>query len=130
MRPLPNKVPDISQVLGGGGSAEGDKDGQRSSARPEDVNSDATIYEDGNFWFNELIHESFNFDEEVLWPNIELLMKKRRLAEVSIPSETEVKAFVKMKIENSSQYKQDLQILEKKKREAKAERTAMEEKRP
>lgn len=62
--------------------------------------------EDRKFWFNELIRESFNFDEEVLWPNIELLLKKRRLAEVGIPNETEVEAFVRMKMEdlNHSQH--------------------------
>ena len=71
--------------------------------------------EDGKFWFNELIRESFNFDEEVLWPNIELFLKKRKLAEVGIPNETEVEAFVRMKMEDLSQYKLDLQALEGKK---------------
>jgi hypothetical protein len=28
--------------------------------------------EDGKFWFNELVRESFNFDEEVLWPIVRL----------------------------------------------------------
>lgn len=54
--------------------------------------------QDGTFWFNELIRESFNFDEEVLWPNIELLLKERGLEEVGIPSERDVEAFVRMKM--------------------------------
>lgn len=86
--------------------------------------------EDGKFWFNELIRESFNFDEDVLWPNIELLLKKRRLAEVGIPDETEVEAFVRMKMEGLSQYKQDLQALKGKEREVEVKRISLEEKRP
>ena len=50
--------------------------------------------------------------------------------EVGIPHETEVEAFVKMKIEDLSQYKLDLQALKGKRREAEAERITVEEKRP
>ena len=86
--------------------------------------------EDGKFWFNELIRESFNFDEEVLWPNIERVLQRGRLAELGIPSEPEVKAFVRRKMEDLNQYKLDLQVLEKKRKEAEAERIAIEEKLP
>ncbi|KAI9733758.1 MAG: hypothetical protein M1818_007172 [Claussenomyces sp. TS43310] len=74
--------------------------------------------EDGKIWFNELIREYFDFDEEVLWLNIELLLKKRRLVEVGIPNETEVEAFLRMKMEDWSQYKLDLQALEGKRKKS------------
>ncbi|KAH9211485.1 kinase-like domain-containing protein [Leptodontidium sp. 2 PMI_412] len=83
--------------------------------------------EDGKFWFNELIRETFNFDEEVLWPNIEPLLDERGLADVGIPNETEVEEFIRMKMEDLSQYKLDLQALEAKKREAEAEGIAVEQ---
>ncbi|TID12859.1 Protein kinase-like (PK-like) [Venturia nashicola] len=51
--------------------------------------------EDGKFWFNELIRQSFNFDEEVLWPHIEHHLTKIGLAEVGIPDPSEVEAFVR-----------------------------------
>lgn len=83
--------------------------------------------EDGKFWFNELIRETFNFDEEVLWPNIEPLLDERGLADVGIPNETEVEEFIRMKMEDLSQYKLDLQALEAKEREAEAEGIAVEQ---
>lgn len=91
--------------------------------------------EDGKFWFNELVRESFNFDEDVLWPNIEPLLKKNGLAAVGIPSEVEVEAFVKMKMEDLRRYKLDLQVLkdekaiEERQREASKEKTIGEESR-
>jgi hypothetical protein len=56
--------------------------------------------EGGKFWFNELIRESFNFDEEVLWPNIEHVLKRDGLAEFGIPSETEIRDFVRRKLKD------------------------------
>jgi hypothetical protein len=44
--------------------------------------------EDGKFWFNGSIRESFNFDEEVRCPNIELFLKRDGLTEVGFPCET------------------------------------------
>ena len=87
--------------------------------------------EDGKFWFNELIRESFNFDEEVLWPNIESILNKEGFAELGIPSESEVTAFVKRETDGLNQYKLDLQALEdKKKREAEVQSIVLEERLP
>ncbi|KAH8702851.1 kinase-like domain-containing protein [Phaeosphaeriaceae sp. PMI808] len=55
--------------------------------------------ENGEFWFNEIIRESFNFDEE-------------RIAGVGVPEQTEVEAFVRIKMRDLSRYKLDLQALE------------------
>jgi hypothetical protein len=77
--------------------------------------------EDGKFWFNELIRESFNFDEEVLWPNIEHVLNKEGLTELGIPSETEIQTFVRRKMHHLDQYNLDMQALEEKKGEAEAE---------
>jgi len=74
--------------------------------------------EDGKFWFNELIRESFNFDEDVLWPNIELLLQKSGLADVGIPSDQEVEDFVKRKMQDLETYNRDLQVLRRKELES------------
>lgn len=71
--------------------------------------------EDGKFWFNELIRQSFNFDEEVLWPNIEHHLTKKGLAEVGIPDQPEVEAFVRKKLRDLNQYKLDWHSLGKSK---------------
>jgi hypothetical protein len=114
-----------------------EEEAQRKIEMGEEVPADQKMsilmrqsMEDGKFWFNELIRESFNFDEEVLWPNIERVLKRGGLAELGIPSEPEVKAFVRRKMEDLNQYELDLQALEKKKKEAEAERIAIEEKLP
>ncbi len=60
---------------------------------------------------NELIRESFDFNEEVLWPNIERGLNDQGLAELGTPSESEVSAFVRRKIEDLDQYKLGLEAL-------------------
>jgi hypothetical protein len=67
--------------------------------------------ENGEFWFNEIIRESFNFDEEVLWPNIEIHITREGIAGVGVPEQTEVEAFVTIKMQDLSRYKLDLQEL-------------------
>ena len=68
--------------------------------------------EDGKFWFNELLRESFNFDEEVLWPNIKLRLQDQQLEGFEIPNNADVEAFVETKIEDLHQYKIQWQALE------------------
>jgi len=70
--------------------------------------------EDGRFWFNVLVRESFNFDE-VLWPNIEPLLEKNRVTAVGIPIKVKVETFVRMKMEDLRRYKLDLQVFKDKK---------------
>jgi len=70
--------------------------------------------EDGRFWFNVLVRESFNFGE-VLWPNIEPLLEKNRVTAVGIPIKVKVEAFVKMKMEDLRRYELDLQVFKDKK---------------
>jgi len=71
--------------------------------------------EDGKFWFNELLRESFNFDEEVLWPNIKLCLQDQQLEGFEIPNTADVEAFVQTKMEDLHQYKIQWQALEEKK---------------
>ncbi|KAF4624225.1 hypothetical protein G7Y89_g13947 [Cudoniella acicularis] len=87
--------------------------------------------ENGSFWFNELIRESFNFDEDVLWPNIEHVLKRGGLAELGFPGKAEVEAFVGRKMEDLNHYRLDLEVLkEKKKSKLETERSVIEEKLP
>ncbi len=95
-----------------------EEEAQRQIKMGEEVPADQRMsvimrrsMEDGKFWFNELIRESFNFDEEVLWPNIERGLNDEGLAKLGIPSESEVRAFVKRKMADLDQYKLDLQPL-------------------
>jgi hypothetical protein len=71
--------------------------------------------EDGKFWFNELLRESFNFDEEVLWPNIKLCLQDRQLEGFEVPNTADVEAFVQTKMEDLRQYKIQWQASEQKK---------------
>ncbi|KAH8819395.1 kinase-like domain-containing protein [Xylogone sp. PMI_703] len=80
--------------------------------------------EEGKLWYNELIRESFNFDEEVLWPNIESLVEKAgfsRLGNLD-GDEDEIEVFVSRKMEDLNQYKLDLRELEESKRSKVEER--------
>jgi hypothetical protein len=54
---------------------------------------------DGEFWFNELICQSFNFDKDLLWPGIESYLTNWGLAEAGIPDQVDVEAFVRMKLD-------------------------------
>ncbi|KAI5272897.1 hypothetical protein E4T47_03968 [Aureobasidium subglaciale] len=66
-------------------------------------------FEDGTFWFVQLLLESFNFDEEVIWPNLERVLQKRGLLEIGVPNEEEIEAFVVKKMKDLDEYNQDLQ---------------------
>jgi len=67
-------------------------------------------FEDGKFWFNTLLREAFNFDEEVMWPNLEKVLRKTNLNSVGLPEEAEVDAFVDRKLKGLHQYKLDLEL--------------------
>lgn len=64
--------------------------------------------EDGKFWFNELVRQSFNFDEEVLWSNIEPHLRELGVAEDGIPNDSEVEAFVQSKLQDLNLYTWEL----------------------
>ncbi|THY89769.1 hypothetical protein D6C93_06793 [Aureobasidium pullulans] len=53
-----------------------------------------------------LLLESFNFDEQVLWPNIEPILQGRRLDHVGTPEEAEVDEFVAATIKDLKEYQQ------------------------
>jgi hypothetical protein len=53
-----------------------------------------------------LLLESFNFDEQVLWPNIEPILQGRRLDHVGTPEEAEVDEFVAATIKDLEEYQQ------------------------
>lgn len=63
--------------------------------------------DDGTFWFAQLMQEAFNFDEEILWRNLERAVQERGLLEVGVPSEEGIEKFVETKLmetaETSSQ---------------------------
>jgi hypothetical protein len=62
-----------------------------------------------------LLRESFNFDEEVLRPNIKLCLQDRQLEGFEIPNTANVGAFIQTKMEDLHQYKIQWQALEEKK---------------
>ncbi|KAH0354675.1 hypothetical protein KCU81_g1262, partial [Aureobasidium melanogenum] len=66
-------------------------------------------FEDGTFWFVQLLLQSFNFDGEALWPHLEPFLRERGLLEVGIPDEKEVEEFVAMKMRDLHAYKEELQ---------------------
>ncbi|KAI5208696.1 hypothetical protein E4T39_01399 [Aureobasidium subglaciale] len=66
-------------------------------------------FEDGTFWFVQLLLESFNFDEEVIWPNLERVLQQRGLLDVGKPSEEEIEAFVVKKMKDLDEYHRALQ---------------------
>ncbi|KAI5209191.1 hypothetical protein E4T38_02524 [Aureobasidium subglaciale] len=66
-------------------------------------------FEDGTFRFVQLLLKSFNFDEEVIWPNLERVLQRRGLLEVGVPSEEEIEAFVVKKMKDLDEYNRDLQ---------------------
>jgi hypothetical protein len=103
-----------------------EEEAQREVEMGEEVPADQKMstlmrqsMEDGKFWLNELIRESFNFDEEVLWPSIEPLLERYGLVELGIPGESEVQAFVRRKMADLDQYKLDLQALEEERQKKK-----------
>lgn len=66
-------------------------------------------FENGTFWFNQILWESFNFDGDVLWPHLEPILQERGLLEVGIPSEKEIAEFVAMKVRDLQTYNEDMQ---------------------
>ncbi|KAI5195320.1 hypothetical protein E4T38_09167 [Aureobasidium subglaciale] len=69
-------------------------------------------FEDGTFRFMQLLQEAFNFDEEILWRNLEKALRRRGLLEVGVPSKKEVESFVRAKVAQLDQYNQRLQAKE------------------
>lgn len=69
-------------------------------------------FEDGTFWFMQLLQEAFAFDEEVLWLNLEKILCKRGLLEVGVSNEKYIQKFVEKKVKDLERYNQDLQYLE------------------
>lgn len=69
-------------------------------------------FEDGTFWFVQLLQEAFAFDEEILWLNLEKALSKNRLLEVGVPSEKYIQEFVGKKMKDLERYNRDLQYLE------------------
>lgn len=67
--------------------------------------------DDGTFWFAQLMQEAFNFDEEILWRNLERAVQERELLEVGVPSEEDIEKFVETKLMELDQYNQDLRML-------------------
>lgn len=64
-------------------------------------------YTSGQFWFVQLLQQAFMFDEEVLWPNIETVLKEKGLNELGIPSPSDIAAFVQMKMRHLDQYNKE-----------------------
>lgn len=69
-------------------------------------------YYDGTFWFMVLLQEAFAFDEEVLWLNLEKVLRNRGLLEVGVPNEKYIQEFVDKKVQDLARYNQDLHLLE------------------
>lgn len=61
-------------------------------------------FEDGTFWIVQLLRQSFNFDDEICWQNIEKILDARGLAEVGILSEDDIATFVDMKMRELKAY--------------------------
>ncbi|KAG9654857.1 hypothetical protein KCU64_g6930, partial [Aureobasidium melanogenum] len=66
-------------------------------------------FENGTFWFVQLLLQSFNFDGDALWPHLEPFVIERGLLEVGIPDEKEVEEFVAMKMRDLRAYNEELQ---------------------
>ncbi|KAG9672585.1 hypothetical protein KCU69_g13335, partial [Aureobasidium melanogenum] len=66
-------------------------------------------FENGTFWFVQLLLQSFNFDGDALWPHLEPSVIERGLLEVGIPNEKEVEEFVAMKMRDLRAYNEELQ---------------------
>ncbi|KAK6000367.1 hypothetical protein QM012_003613 [Aureobasidium pullulans] len=96
-----------------------EEEDKRESETPTNIPSDQCMsslmrksYDDGTFWFMVLLQETFAFDEEVLWLNLEKVLRKRGLLEVGVPSERYVEESVEKKLKDLEKYNHDLQFLE------------------
>ncbi|KAG9853863.1 hypothetical protein KCU98_g3725, partial [Aureobasidium melanogenum] len=69
-------------------------------------------FEDGTFWFMQLLQEAFAFDEEVLWLNLEKALCRRGLLEMGVPNEKYIQEFVEKKVKDLERYNRDLQYLD------------------
>ncbi|TIA29420.1 hypothetical protein D6C79_09944 [Aureobasidium pullulans] len=89
---------------------------KRQNQTPEDQRMSTLMrqsLDDGTFWFTQLIQEAFNFDEEILWRNLERAVQERGLLELGVPSEENVEKFVETKLIELDQYNLDLRMLER-----------------
>ncbi|KAH0371531.1 hypothetical protein KCU65_g1677, partial [Aureobasidium melanogenum] len=66
-------------------------------------------FEDGTFWFKQMLLSVHTFDGEIYWPHLEPFLEKRGLLEVGIPDEKEIEEFVAMKMRDLQAYKEELQ---------------------
>ncbi|TIA07989.1 hypothetical protein D6C80_09482 [Aureobasidium pullulans] len=72
----------------------GEEEEKRQNQIPEDQRMSTLMrqsLDDGTFWFAQLMQEAFNFDEEILWRNLE-----RGLLEVGVPSEEDIENAMSM----------------------------------
>lgn len=70
--------------------------------------------ESGKFWYENLLRESFDFDGDLLWPNVESFLNARGLGAEIISSEEddgEMDAFIQRKLDDLRLYNLDLQML-------------------
>lgn len=75
--------------------------------------------DDGKFWFGSLLRESYNFDGDVLWPNVEHFLQSQGLNIHKILNEIDdrdMEALVERKVEDLRQYKAELKLLENEER--------------
>ncbi|THY08716.1 hypothetical protein D6D01_09620 [Aureobasidium pullulans] len=92
----------------------GEEEEKRQNQIPEDQRMSTLMrqsLDDGTFWFTQLIQAAFNFDEEILWRNLEKAVRERGLLELGVPSEEDVEKFVETKLMELDQYNQDLYLL-------------------
>ncbi|THV68128.1 hypothetical protein D6D28_06962 [Aureobasidium pullulans] len=92
----------------------GEEEEKRQNQIPEDQRMSTLMrrsLDDGTFWFAQLMQEAFNFDEEILWRNLERAVQERRLLEVGVPSEENDEKFVETKLMELDQYNLELRML-------------------
>ncbi|KAG9675987.1 hypothetical protein KCU99_g5853, partial [Aureobasidium melanogenum] len=66
-------------------------------------------FEDGTFWFKQMLLSVHTFDGEVYWPRLEPYLEKRGLLDVGVPDEEEVQQFVSRKMEDLEAYNKELE---------------------
>ncbi|TIA81986.1 hypothetical protein D6C76_02613 [Aureobasidium pullulans] len=94
----------------------GEEEEKRQNQIPEDQRMSTLMrqsLDDGTFWFAQLMQEAFNFDEKILWRNLERAVQERGLLEVGVPSEEDIEKFVETKLKELDQYNLDLRMLER-----------------
>ncbi|KAI4716723.1 hypothetical protein E4T48_07044 [Aureobasidium sp. EXF-10727] len=93
-----------------------DAESRREQCRPTQGSNECRMsdlmrqcFEDGTFWFIQLLFQIFNFDENEIWPKLEPFLEKRGLLEVGVPDEKEVEEFVAWKMKDIVAYNHELQ---------------------